>query len=75
MTAANTRYLGMNSGTPATSMARSPPTNQRTPMNVIAVTVEDRMPTAKSTGGSVATRASCEMRASGFWWSPRTRLS
>ena len=54
---------------------RISPTNQRTSMNVSAVAVEDRMLTAKSTGGSVATRPSCEMRASGFWWSPRTRLS
>ena len=37
----------MNTDTPAASMARLPPTNQRTPMNVIAVTVEDGMPTAK----------------------------
>ena len=43
-----------------------PPTDHSTPMKVIEVSAALRMPTAKSTGCSVAMRISSAIRASGF---------
>jgi hypothetical protein len=56
----------MTMGAARVPSVRSPPTIQSTPTNVTAVTAALKMPTTKSTGASVAIRASSPMRPSGF---------
>jgi len=66
MTAAITRKPGMAMVLPPTWMVNAPPMNHRTPMKVTADRIAAKIPTAKSTGASHATRRSSAIRYSGF---------
>src|SRR6516162_1185788 len=70
-----TRNPGMLTLVSPNRSVRAPPKVHRTITNVMAESPACRTPAAKSTGDSVAIRRSSAMRYSGFWWSPRIRLS
>ena len=64
--AAITRKPGMVSVVPLSCTVNAPPMNHNTPMNVIAESSAEKMPTAKSIGASQETRRSSATRYSGF---------